>query len=149
MEAFHKVLEQLYKKVLLGATLENDSHNFVFYLTPALPDPHFSTASSLGGLNTTGVQGSHKPSSVEVTTVPDSLLCVERSSELSCVREVKLLQLTVIRVMITRILSVETESHAKEKYRDIIKILLQTTEVDSKLVNNFFQRFRYLKVLKT
>ncbi|XP_073917833.1 protein Lines homolog 1 isoform X1 [Castor canadensis] len=137
MEAFHKVLEQLYKKVLLGATLENDSHNFVFYLTPALPDPHFSTASSLGGLNTTGVQGSHKPSSVEVTTVPDSLLCVERSSELSCVREVKLLQLTVIRVMITRILSVETESHAKEKYRDIIKILLQTTEVDSKLICMF------------
>ncbi|XP_047622802.1 protein Lines homolog 1 isoform X4 [Phacochoerus africanus] len=56
---------------------------------------------------------------------------------MSSTREVVLLQLTVIRVMITRILSVETELHAKEKYRDIIKLLLQSSDIDSKLTCMF------------
>lgn len=56
---------------------------------------------------------------------------------MSSTREIVLLQLTVIRVMITRILSVETELHAKEKYRDIIKLLLQSSDIDSKLTCMF------------
>ncbi|CAD7682168.1 unnamed protein product [Nyctereutes procyonoides] len=39
--------------------------------------------------------------------------------------------------MITRILSVETDSHAKEKYRDVIKILLKSSYIDSKLTCMF------------
>ncbi|XP_073852947.1 protein Lines homolog 1 isoform X6 [Macaca fascicularis] len=56
---------------------------------------------------------------------------------MSSSREVMLLQLTVIKVMTTRILSVKTEFHAKEKYRDIIKILLESAKVDSKLICMF------------
>uniref|UniRef100_A0A8D2AGW2 Lines homolog 1 n=1 Tax=Sciurus vulgaris TaxID=55149 RepID=A0A8D2AGW2_SCIVU len=134
MKAFCEVLEQLYQKVLSGATLENDSHDYVFYLNPALSDQDCSAASSLECLNTSAVPGQHQLLSIKVTTIPEAPVCVKRHSQMSSAREMMLFQLTVIKVMITRILSVETEIHAKEKYRDIIKILLQSTEIDSKLI---------------
>ncbi|KAG5197941.1 hypothetical protein JEQ12_007631 [Ovis aries] len=60
-----------------------------------------------------------------------------RHSQMSSTGEIMLLQLTVIKVMITRILSVETEFHAKEKYRDIIKILLKSSDIESQLTCMF------------
>ncbi|MBZ3878009.1 Protein Lines-like protein 1 [Sciurus carolinensis] len=133
MKAFCEVLEQLYQKVLSGATLENDSHDYVFYLNPALSDQDCSAASSLEWLNTSAVPGQHQLLSIKVTNIPEAPVCMKRHSQMSSAQEMMLFQLTVIKVMITRILSVETEIHAKEKYRDIIKILLQSTEIDSKL----------------
>lgn len=137
MKAFYEVLEQLYKKVLSGAILENDSHDYVFYLNPALSNQDCSAASSLEWLNTSAVPGQHQLPSIKVTTIPEAPVCVKPHSQMSSAREMMLLQLTVIKVMITRILSVETEIHAKEKYRDVIQILLQSTEIDSKLICMF------------
>ncbi|KAL2791124.1 protein Lines-like protein 1 isoform 3 [Daubentonia madagascariensis] len=117
MKAFYEVLEQLYKKVLLGAILENDSHHYTFYLNPAFSDQDCSTATSLEWMNTFGIQCKHQPSSVKVA--PVAPVCLKSTSQMSSAREVMLLQLTVMEVMITRTLSVETEFHAKEKYRDI------------------------------
>nr|XP_021530039.1 protein Lines homolog 1 [Aotus nancymaae] len=136
MKVFCEVLEQLYKKVILGATPENDSHDYIFYLNPAVSDQDCSTATSLGQANT-GIQGRHQPISVGLAPIAVAPTCLESSSQMSSSREVMLLQLTVIKVMTTQILSVKTDFHAKEKYRDIIKILLESAEVDSKLICMF------------
>uniref|UniRef100_A0A2K6GEG9 Lines homolog 1 n=1 Tax=Propithecus coquereli TaxID=379532 RepID=A0A2K6GEG9_PROCO len=137
MKAFYEVLEQLYKKVLLGATLENDSHHYIFYLNPAFSDQDCSTTTSLEWTNTFGIQDKHQLSSVKVAPISVAPVRLKSTSQMDVAREVKLLQLTVMEVMITRILSVETEFHAKEKYRDIIKILLESAEVDTKLISMF------------
>ncbi|XP_030786049.1 protein Lines homolog 1 isoform X2 [Rhinopithecus roxellana] len=137
MKVFCEVLEQLYKKVLLGVTLENDSHDYIFYLNPGVSDQDCSTATSLEWANTYGIQGRHQPISVGVAPIAVAPACLKTNSRMSSSREVMLLQLTVIKVMTTRILSVKTEFHAKEKYRDIIKILLESAKVDSKLIYMF------------
>ncbi|XP_023049350.1 protein Lines homolog 1 isoform X3 [Piliocolobus tephrosceles] len=137
MKVFCEVLEQLYKKVLLGVTLENDSHDYIFYLNPGVSDQDCSTATSLEWANTCGIQGRHPPISVGVAPIAVAPACLKTNSLMSSSREVMLLQLTVIKVMTTRILSIKTEFHAKEKYRDIIKILLESAKVDSKLIYMF------------
>ncbi|KAM6181019.1 protein Lines homolog 1 isoform 1-T1 [Erethizon dorsatum] len=119
MNAFCEVLEQLYKKVLLGATLESDSHKYIFYLNPALSDQEYATTLSLEWPDTSGVQGMHQPLPVKVTAIPGAGVCVKRNSQTSSAQETQLLQLTVIHVMISKILSAETEIHTKEKYCDI------------------------------
>ncbi|XP_008847757.1 protein Lines homolog 1 isoform X2 [Nannospalax galili] len=137
MEAFFKVLDQLYKKVLLGATLENDIHGYMFYLNPELSEQACCTA-SLAWSNSNGkvggVPGQPRLSSSEVITIPEPGECAERHSQMSRAREVKLLQLTVMNVMLTRVLSSETETRAKEEYREITGVLLQSAEIDSKLI---------------
>ncbi|XP_057578968.1 protein Lines homolog 1 [Hippopotamus amphibius kiboko] len=137
MKASFEVLEQLYRKVLLGAPLEPDSHDYIFYLSPAFSDRDCSTTTSSSCSNLLDVQGKHQPSSVNLAIRSVAPVCLQRHSQMSSTREIILLQLTVIRVMISRILSVETESHAKEKYRDIIKILLKSSDIDSKLTCMF------------
>uniref|UniRef100_A0A286XY97 Lines homolog 1 n=1 Tax=Cavia porcellus TaxID=10141 RepID=A0A286XY97_CAVPO len=132
MNAFWEVLEHLYKKVLLGATLESESHEYVFYLNPALPDQEYATTLSLERPDTNEVQEVHQPATV--TAMPGAGVRVKRNSQTRGGQETQLLQLTVIQVMISKILSAETEIRAKEKYCDITKILLQSNEVDSKLI---------------
>ncbi|XP_061250214.1 protein Lines homolog 1 isoform X2 [Bos javanicus] len=137
METFFEALEQLYKKVLLGATLENDSHDYIFYLYPAFSDQDCSTTTSSDCSNAPDVQDKQEPSSVSLPSFSVAPMCLQRHSQMSSAREIMLLQLTVIKVMITRILSVETEFHAKEKYRDIIKILLKSSDIESQLTCMF------------
>ncbi|XP_004623506.1 protein Lines homolog 1 [Octodon degus] len=134
MNAFCEVLEQLYKKVLLGATLQSDSHNYAFYLNPALSDQGYATAPSSGWLETSGMQSASQPPAASETAVPGAAICVKRNSQTSSAQETKLLQLTVLHVMLSKILAAETEMHTKEKYCDITKILLRSNEVDSKLL---------------
>lgn len=138
MESVQEILDQLYKKVLLGAILEDDVYGYIHYLNPDLSEQAGYTAPSLAqsDVNGTldGVPGQHGPSSNEPTTLPETQECAKRHFQMSTAREVKLLQLTVIDVMLSRVLSAETETHAKEKYRELIKVLLQSAEVDSKLI---------------
>ncbi|XP_004759892.1 protein Lines homolog 1 isoform X1 [Mustela putorius furo] len=137
MKAFLDILEQLYKKVLLGVTLENENHDYIFYLDPASLNQDCSTMTSLECPNPHGVQDKHQPSSANLATISVLPMCLEKHSPIGSAREIVLLQLTVIKVMITRILSVETDFRAKEKYRDVIKILLKSSDIDSKLTCMF------------
>ncbi|XP_036031422.1 protein Lines homolog 1 isoform X2 [Onychomys torridus] len=138
MESVQDILDHLYKKVLLGATLEDDVHGYICYLNPDLSEQAGYTTPSLAPSNVNGtldgVPGQHGPSSSEPTTLPEARECAKRHLEMSAAWEVKLLQLTVIDVILSRVLSAETETHAKEGYRELIKVLLQSAEVDSKLV---------------
>lgn len=133
MEDFLEVLEQLYKKVLLGAALEHDNQGYVCYLNPAWPDQDGSTTSSSACSDSPGARGKCQQSpttSCRTSTAPAGL----KTRAL----ETTLLQLTVVQVMVTRTLSVKTASHAKERYREIVKILLQSSDFDSKLVSHLF-----------
>ncbi|KAM6202379.1 protein Lines homolog 1 [Rhynchocyon petersi] len=129
MKTFYEVLEHLYKKVLLGATLE-DNHDYISHLSPTFLDKDHQHMSYLE-------LSLQEPGSVDWAAFPIAPICLKRLSQISNAREIMLLQLTVIRVMITRILSINTERQAKEEYISIIKILLKSSEVDSKLIYMF------------
>ncbi|KAF6273209.1 lines-like protein 1 [Rhinolophus ferrumequinum] len=137
MKDFFEVLEELYKKVLLGATLENDNQDYVFYLNPAFSEQDGSTATFSECSHTFGLQGQHQPSSVNLATSSVAPVHLKSPSQMISAHEIKLLQLTVIKVLVTRILAVETEFRAKEKYKEIIKILLESADIDSKLICMF------------
>ncbi|XP_012867296.1 PREDICTED: protein Lines homolog isoform X1 [Dipodomys ordii] len=134
MEAFYEVLGQLYQKVLHGDPLDGAVQDYAFYLTPAFSDPLCSISPSFERSNPERVQGIHEPSSVKLTAIPNVPLCVESHAQVSGAQDMMLLQLTVIKVIITRTVSLHTETCAKEKYRDIIRMLLQSTEIDSKMI---------------
>lgn len=142
MEDVEEILDQLYKKVLLGATLEDDIHGYIFYLNPNLSEQVGYTTPSLAQSNINGaldgVPGQHRPSSSESTTFPEARECAKRHFRMSRAQEVALLQLTVIDLLLSRVLSTETEAHAKKGYRELTKALLQSAGVDSKLVSPAF-----------
>ncbi|KAM7048385.1 protein Lines homolog 1 isoform 2-T3 [Molossus nigricans] len=131
MRDFFEVLEQLYKKVLLGATLENDNQDYVFCLSPAFPDGAGSPVTSSKCTSTLGAQGKRQPSPVSLS-ISVGPVCLKSDA-----RDITLLQLTVIKVMLTRVLSAETEFPAKEKYREIIQVLLLSSDFESKLMCMF------------
>ncbi|KAG8516353.1 Protein Lines-1 [Galemys pyrenaicus] len=133
MEACFEFLEQLYQKVLRGTTLEDDSCDYALYLSPAFSDQAASSTACSEGPDTPGVLGGRPPASASLasrTSVPE---CLKRNAQQSSVWEIRLLQLTVIRVMTARALSWDTDRHAKEQYQDVIKILLKSSEVESEL----------------
>lgn len=142
MEDVEEILDQLYKKVLLGATLEDDIHGYIFYLNPNLSEQVGYTTPSLALSNVNGaldgVPGQHRPSSSESTTLPEARECAKRHFRMSRAQEVALFQLTVIDLLLSRVLSTETKAHAKEGYRELTKALLQSAGVDSKLVSPVF-----------
>lgn len=137
MKDFFEVLEELYKKVLLGATLEHDSQDYIFYLNPAFSEQDGSTAPFSECSHTLGLQGERQPSSVNLATSSVAPVRLKSPSPMSSAHEIKLLQLTVIKVLVTRILAVKTEFLAKEKYKEIVKILLESADIDSKLTCMF------------
>nr|KAF6278868.1 lines-like protein 1 [Myotis myotis] len=132
MKDFLEVLDQLYKKVLVGATLENDTRDYICCLRPAFSDHSGSGTASSQRAITLGVQGKWPPSPVHPSPVP-----VAPAPGKSSAGDLTLLRLTVIQVMVTRILSVETEFQAKEKYREIIAVLLKSSDLDSQLICMF------------
>ncbi|XP_036909636.1 protein Lines homolog 1 [Sturnira hondurensis] len=132
MEESLEILEQLYKKVLLGAALERDNLDYVCYLHPTWPDQGSPTARPSACSHTPGARG--KCQQPPTSSRPTSAAAVGLKTG---AWETALLQLTVVQVMVTRTLSVETAFHAKERYREIIKILLQSSDFDSKLTCMF------------
>ncbi|XP_052017039.1 protein Lines homolog 1 isoform X2 [Apodemus sylvaticus] len=77
-----------------------------------------------------GLAGQRGPSSHKVAVLPEA----QESSKMTRAWEVKLLQLTVIDTVLRRVLSAEPETHAKEGYRELAEVLLQSVELDSKLI---------------
>ncbi|XP_040586573.1 protein Lines homolog 1 isoform X2 [Mesocricetus auratus] len=138
MEGVEEILDKLYKKVLLGGTLEGDVHGYIFYLNPNLSEQADRTTPSLALSNVNGavggVPGQHGPSSGEPIALPEAWGCAKSPFEISRAREVTLLQLTVMDVVLSRVLSAETEAHAKEGYRKLTEGLLQSAGVDSTLI---------------
>ncbi|XP_012588112.1 PREDICTED: protein Lines homolog isoform X2 [Condylura cristata] len=136
-EACFKVLEHLYQKVLLGGTLEKDSHEYARCLSAAFSDQAASSTTCSEGSSAPGIPGGRPSASASLASASGVHRCLKRNAQQSSAWEMRLLQLTVIRVMVTRMLSSDTEPRAKEKYREIIEILLESSEVDSELTGMF------------
>lgn len=137
-------LQELHRDVLIGTPLTKDSHDYAFFL-----NPHVSPQDS-----STRVNESHNEICLESpnwgtwshqdSAVSDALALVtddksgsfaNTNSSMFCSREMILLQLTLIKMMIAKVQSQETEFSIRQKYLDIITILLKETKIDSKLVS--------------
>ncbi|XP_051004655.1 protein Lines homolog 1 [Acomys russatus] len=138
MEDVQEILDRLYKKVLLGASLEDDIYDYIFYLNPDLSEQAGCTTSFFAQSDVRGVlanmPGHHGPSSDEGTALPEAQECAKTQGQMNKAWEVKLLQLTAIDVILSRVLSAKTDTHTKKGYRELIEALLQSAEVDSKLI---------------
>ncbi|XP_056678794.1 protein Lines homolog 1-like [Monodelphis domestica] len=136
MEASYQVLEQLYKEVLLEATLENDSQEYAFHLNLSFSAQDLSTSNFL---KWPSVHHGDQANSVNVDTfpTPTASINLKMNFQVNNPRDIMLLQLTVIKMMITKILSTKMEFSIKEKYSDIIEILLKPYELESKLISTF------------
>ncbi|XP_055980690.1 protein Lines homolog 1 [Sorex fumeus] len=138
MEASSDVLDHLYRKVLRGAQLENKSRDYVSYLSPLVSCEGCLASPSRCG---PGGQDPAQPAS------PATPLNLRGPSLKASTHERMLLQLTVIQVMVTRVLSAETAPSCKEKYREILYILLKSSEVDLQLTSLFLIRDKLLSHL--
>ncbi|XP_043379284.1 protein Lines homolog 1 isoform X6 [Chelonia mydas] len=135
-------LQELHRDVLIGTSLTKDSHDYAFFL-----NPHVSPQDSSTRVNESHNQiclespnwgtWSHQDSAVSdalaLVTDDKSGSFANTNSSMFCSREMILLQLTLIKMMIAKVQSQETEFSIRQKYLDIITILLKETKIDSKL----------------
>ncbi|XP_074090324.1 protein Lines homolog 1 isoform X2 [Macrotis lagotis] len=133
MEASYQVLEQLYKRILLGTPLENDSQEYAFSLNLPFSTEDLTTADFL---KWPCVHHGNQASSFNMATTIASTNS-KMNFQVSNPRDIMLLQLTVIKMMITKILSKKMEFSIKKKYNDVIEILLKAYELESKLISTF------------
>ncbi|XP_043379282.1 protein Lines homolog 1 isoform X4 [Chelonia mydas] len=136
-------LQELHRDVLIGTSLTKDSHDYAFFL-----NPHVSPQDSSTRVNESHNQiclespnwgtWSHQDSAVSdalaLVTDDKSGSFANTNSSMFCSREMILLQLTLIKMMIAKVQSQETEFSIRQKYLDIITILLKETKIDSKLI---------------
>lgn len=137
------LLQQLHRDVLVGTPLTKNSQDYASFL-----NPHVSPQDSSARVNESHNQiclespnwgtWSHQDSAVSdalaLVTDDKSDSFANTSSSMFCSREMILLQLTLIKMMIAKVQSQETEFSIKQKYLDIITILLKETKIDSKLI---------------
>ncbi|XP_074151107.1 protein Lines homolog 1 isoform X1 [Sminthopsis crassicaudata] len=136
METSYQILEQLYKKMLLGAPLENDTQEYAFYLSLPFSIQDLSTSNFLRWpCDHPGNQAGSV--NIGATPIPVELINLKMNFQVSNPRDIMLLQLTVIKMMISKILSKKMEFTIKEKYSAIIEILLKSYELESKLISTF------------
>ncbi|XP_065414186.1 protein Lines homolog 1 isoform X4 [Chrysemys picta bellii] len=136
------LLQQLHRDVLVGTPLTKNSQDYAAFL-----NPHVSPQDSSTRVNESHNQicpespnwgtWSHQDSAVSdalaLVTDDKSDSFANTSSSVFCSREMILLQLTLIKMMIAKVQSQETEFSIRQKYLDIITILLKETKIDSKL----------------
>ncbi|XP_067412197.1 protein Lines homolog 1 [Emydura macquarii macquarii] len=143
MEDLCLILQQLHKDVLVGTLLAKNSHDYASFLNLHV-SPKDSSARGNVSHNQMCLESpncstwSHQDSAVSdaVALVTDTKLSdlSNTNSSVFCSREIMLLQLTLIKMMVVKVQSQETEVSIRQKYLDIITILLKETKIDSKLI---------------
>ncbi|NXL87188.1 LINES protein, partial [Alectura lathami] len=128
------LLQQMYKDVLAGTPLPKES----CYYTSSL---HLCVEQSPGDESCDlppagGSVRSHEGTvwDTDGPTADDVSQNLENMNFSFCPREVMLLQLTLVRMLVAKAESQETESSTRQKYREILALLLKETKIDSKLV---------------
>ncbi|XP_009898199.2 protein Lines homolog 1 [Dryobates pubescens] len=132
------LLQQVYKDVLVGIPLARESHHYTSLLDLCVEQPPergescnwMHLPSSNGGI------GSHQDTDTSGVVVPttDNISNSFANMNSFCRREVMLLQLTLFKTMVARAESQETEFSVRQKYCEILVLLLKGTRIDSKLV---------------
>ncbi|XP_074822646.1 protein Lines homolog 1 isoform X2 [Natator depressus] len=136
-------LQELHRDVLIGTPLTKDSHDYAFFLNPRVSPQDSSTRVNEShnqiclespNWGTWSHQDSAVSDALALVTDDKSGSFANTNSSMFCSREMILLQLTLIKMMIAKVQSQETEFSIRQKYLDIITILLKETKIDSKLI---------------
>ncbi|XP_067999418.1 protein Lines homolog 1 [Melanerpes formicivorus] len=132
------LLQQMYKDVLVGIPLAQESHHYSSLLDLCVEQPPergescdwMHLPSSNGGIR------SHQDTGTSEVVVPttDDISNSFANMNSFCQREVMLLQLTLFKTMVARAESQETEFSVRQKYCEILVLLLKGARIDSKLV---------------
>ncbi|XP_062498740.1 protein Lines homolog 1 [Pezoporus occidentalis] len=133
------LLQQMYKDVLVGIPLTKESHHYTSLLNPCVEQSAEGDESChrMHLSSTNGGIGSHQDTEMPgavVTTTDDVSNSFANLSSSFCPREVMLLQLTLIKMMAAKAESRETEFSMRQKYCEIVVLLLKEAKIDSKLV---------------
>ncbi|RLW03555.1 hypothetical protein DV515_00006468 [Chloebia gouldiae] len=133
------LLQQMYKDVLAGIPLARESHHYSSLINLCVEQPPGGDESchQLHLPSTAGGVGRHQGTDLSgVVPATDDLSnsCADMSSSF-CPREVMLLQLTLIKMMLAKAESQETELHTRQKYCEIFVLLLKEAKIDSKLIH--------------
>uniref|UniRef100_A0A8C8SS39 Lines homolog 1 n=1 Tax=Pelusios castaneus TaxID=367368 RepID=A0A8C8SS39_9SAUR len=143
MEDLFLLLQQLHRDVLIGTLLAKKSHDYASFLNPHV-SPKDSSARGNESHNQMFLEStncstwSHQDFASAPRVIPPETAKLSdlsnTNSSVFCSREIVLLQLTLIKMMFAKVQSQETEFNIRQKYLDIISILLKEKKIDSKLI---------------
>lgn len=126
------LLQQIYKDVLAGTLLPKESYYYTSFLNLCVGQSQ--ERDELCDLPSTDSSiRSHQDTVVPTADDVSSNLANMNFS--FCPREVMLLQLTLIKMLVAKAESQEIEFSTRQKYCEILLLLLKETKVDSKLVS--------------
>lgn len=133
------LLQQMYKDVLVGNPLAKESHHYTSLLNLCVEQSpeRDELCNQTHLLSTDGVR-SHQDTEMldaAVSTTDDVVNSFGNVNSLLSPREEMLLQLTLIKMMVAKAESQETEFSARQKYCEILVLLLKEAKIDSKLVS--------------
>ncbi|XP_071424247.1 ceramide synthase 3 isoform X1 [Pithys albifrons albifrons] len=141
------LLQQMYKDVLGGIPLAKESHHYSSLLDLSVEQPprddscpqmHLPPAAGgVGSHQDTGLAGA-------APAADDLSNSFANMSSSFCPREVMLLQLTLIKMMVVKAESQQIEPRMKQKYCEILVLLLKEAKIDSKLICLLSPRDRLL-----
>ncbi|NXC13304.1 LINES protein, partial [Corythaeola cristata] len=133
------LLQHMYKDVLVGIPLAKEGHHYTSLLNLCIEQtPEGDESCNWMHLPSTndGIR-SHQDtdmSDVVVPTADDIANSFANMNSSFCLREVMLLQLTLIKMMVAKAESQETEFSTRQKYCEIFVLLLKDAKIDSKLI---------------
>uniref|UniRef100_A0A8C8EDS1 Lines homolog 1 n=1 Tax=Otus sunia TaxID=257818 RepID=A0A8C8EDS1_9STRI len=133
------LLQQMYKDVLVGIPLAKESHHYTSLLNLCVEQsPERDESCNWMHLpSTNGGIRSHQDTDMSDVVVPETDDISNSFANMNssfCPREVMLLQLTLIKMMVAKAESQETEFSARQKYCEIFVPLLKEAKIDSKLI---------------
>ncbi|XP_074773145.1 protein Lines homolog 1 [Athene noctua] len=133
------LLQQMYKDVLVGIPLANESHHYTSLLNLCVEQsPERGESCNWMHLpSTNGGIRSHQDTDMSDVVVPETEDISNSFANMNssfCPREVMLLQLTLIKMMVAKAESQEIEFSARQKYCEIFVLLLKEAKIDSKLI---------------
>ncbi|NXY71645.1 LINES protein, partial [Glareola pratincola] len=132
------LLQQMYKDVLVGIPLAKESHHYTSLLNLCIEQsPEGDESCNWMHLpSTNGGIRSHQDTDMSDAVVPTTDDISNSFANLNpsfCPREVILLQLTLIKMMVAKAESQETEFDMRKKYGEIF-VLLKEAKIDSKMI---------------
>lgn len=133
------LLQQVYKDILVGIPLSQESHHYTSLLDLCVEQPPERDESYnwMHLPSTNGGIRSHQDADTSDVVAPTTDDVSNSFANLNsfCRREVTLLQLTLLKMMVAKSESQETEFSMRQKYCEIVVLLLKGAKVDSKLVS--------------
>ncbi|NWR58243.1 LINES protein, partial [Bucorvus abyssinicus] len=132
------LLQQMYKDILVGNPLAKESHHYTSLLNLCVEQsPERDESYNRMHLpSTDGGVRSHQDTEMSDVAVPTTDDVTKSFANVNsfCPREVMLLQLTLIKMMVAKAESQEIEFSTRQKYCEILVLLLKEAKIDSKLI---------------